>query len=152
AWHHWLLGLPLVGSIRHALATARVGRTLSALLGTGTPALAALAVAREAAGDEAIAERLGRARDRVAEGASLSDALAATGAVTENAVQLAALGEGSGRLPILLAKAADLEEQTAERRTKVLVTLLEPALIVGFAGIVAFVAAALLQAVYTVRP
>jgi type II secretory pathway component PulF len=30
--------------------------------------------------------------------------------------------------------------------------LLEPALIVGFGGLVAFVAAALLQAVYAVRP
>jgi hypothetical protein len=34
----------------------------------------------------------------------------------------------------------------------VLVGLLEPALIIGFAGMVAFVAAALLQAVYSVRP
>src|SRR2546427_2151338 len=55
AWHRWLLSLPLVGPIRHALATARTCRTLSALLGTGTPALAALQIAREAAGDEAIA-------------------------------------------------------------------------------------------------
>jgi type II secretory pathway component PulF len=34
----------------------------------------------------------------------------------------------------------------------VLVGLLEPALIIAFAGLVAFVAAALLQAVYSVRP
>jgi type II secretory pathway component PulF len=39
-----------------------------------------------------------------------------------------------------------------ERGLRTLVTLLEPALIVTFGGLVAFVAAALLQAVYSVRP
>ncbi len=152
AWHAWLLGLPVLGSIRHSLATARVCRTLSALLGTGTPALAALTIAREAAGDHAVAERIDRARDRVAEGASLSAALEAGRVVTPLAIQLAAIGEGSGKLPALLAKAAELEERDAERRLKTLVGFLEPALIVAFAGLVAFVAAALLQAVYAVRP
>ena len=152
AWHAWLLGLPLVGSIRHAVATARAARALGALLGTGTPALAALAVAAEAAGDEAVAARLGRARDRVAEGAGLAAALEATAALPPGTLQLVAIGEGSGRLPALLARAAELEERDAERRLKTLVTYLEPALILAFAGLVAFVAAALLQAVYALRP
>ena len=152
AWHGWLLGLPLVGSIRHALATARTARTLGALLGSGTPALAALAIAQDASGDAAIAERLARARDRVAEGAALSVALSTTQALTETALQLVAIGEGSGRVPALLAKAAELEQREAERRLATLVTFLEPALILAFAGLVAFVAAALLQAVYSLRP
>lgn len=151
-WHAWLLGLPLVGSIRHALATARTARTLGALLGSGTPELAALAIAQDAAGDAAVAERLSRSRDRVAEGAPLSVALSATQALTETAIQLVAIGEGSGQVPALLAKAAELEEREAERRLATLVTFLEPALILAFAGLVAFVAAALLQAVYSLRP
>lgn len=152
AWHAWLLELPLVGVIRHALATARVTRTLGALLGTGTPALSALRIAREAAGDEAVAERLNRAGEQVAQGTSLATALGATGALTEAAQQLVLIGEGAGRLPALLTQAAVLEERNAERRLGTLVTLLEPALILGFAGLVAFVAAALLQAVYSLRP
>ena len=152
AWHVWLLRLPLLGAIRHALATARTSRTLAALLGSGTPALAALAIAQEASGDGAVAERLARARDQVAEGVALSAALSATGALTATALQLAAIGERSGSLPSLLAKAAELEEREAERRLKTLVTFLEPALILAFAGLVAFVAAALLQAVYSLRP
>jgi type II secretory pathway component PulF len=152
AWHEWLLGLPLVGTIRHALASARVCRTLSALLGTGTPALTALAIAEDAAGDAAVANRLRRARERVSEGAALSTALNSTHAVTATSLQLLTIGEGAGRLSPLLAKAAELEERDAERRLKTMLTLLEPALILLFAGIVAFVAAALLQAVYSLRP
>jgi len=152
AWHGWLLRLPVLGRIRFGLATARICRTLGALLGSGTPALPALTIASDAAGDAAVALRLARARDRVSEGAAISTALASTTAITEGAQQLVAIGEASGRLPALLAKAAQLEERDAERRLKALVTLLEPALILAFAGLVAFVAAALLQAVYSLRP
>jgi general secretion pathway protein F len=151
-WHSWLLRVPVIGALRLALASARASRTLGALLGTGTPALAALEIAREAAGDAAVAARIAAARGRVAEGQGLTAALSAAGALTPTALQLAAIGEGSGRLPALLAKAAELDEGEAERRLKTLVSLLEPGLIVVFAGLVAFVAAALLQAVYALRP
>jgi type II secretory pathway component PulF len=152
AWHALLLDLPLVGPLRHSLATARVARTLGALLGTGTPALAALATAREAVGDAAVAERLDAARARVAQGTGLTTALETSRVITSSAIQLSAIGEESGKLPGLLAKAADLEEQDAERRLKTLVSFLEPLLIVAFGGVIAFVAAALLQAVYALRP
>ncbi len=152
AWHGWLLGLPVVGSLRHGLASARAARTLGALLGTGTPALAALEIARDAAGDAAVAGRIAAARSRVAEGQALAAALTATSALTPGALQLAAIGETAGRLPAMLAKAAELDEGEAERRLKTLVSLLEPGLIILFAGLVAFVAAALLQAVYALRP
>jgi len=152
AVHRWLLGLPVVGSLRLSLATARVARTLAVLLDTGTPALQALIIAEGAAGDAAVAARIARARDRVAEGTSLTAALTGTQALTSAALQLLAVGEHAGRVGPVLRKAADLDESRAERSLRVLVGLLEPALIVAFAAMVAFVAAALLQAVYSVRP
>lgn len=151
-WHAWLLRVPVIGAIRHSLASARACRALGALLGSGVPALSALAVGKDAAGDRAIGKRLGKARELVAEGAALSAALASSGAVTAVAVKLAHIGEGSGRLAALLSRAADLDEQTAERRLRTLVSLLEPALILAFALVVALVAAAILQAIYSVRP
>lgn len=152
AWHEQLLRVPVLGLLRHTFATTRVARTLGALLERGTPALSAVAVAQGAAGDAAIAARLDQVRERVGEGQSLAAALGATQAVTETTVQLATIGEGSGRLPALLRQAAELEEQLADTRLRTLVALLEPALIIAFAAVVAFIAAALLQAVYSVRP
>jgi general secretion pathway protein F len=156
AGQRWLAGtlltLPVIGRVRHALATARVGRALGGMLATGLPMLPALDAAREAAGDHAIAERLARARERVAQGAPLTHALEREGAVTAVALQLFAVGESSGRLAEMVLRAGDLAAQDAERGLKTLVTLLEPALIVAFGGLVAFVAVALLQAVYSIRP
>jgi general secretion pathway protein F len=142
----------VIGGLRQSLATARVARTLAVLLDTGTPALQALVIAEGAAGDAEVAARIARARERVAEGASLTVALSGTDALTPAALQLLAVGEQAGRVGTVLLKAADLDEARAERSLRVLVGLLEPALIIAFAGMVAFVAAALLQAVYSVRP
>lgn len=151
-FHAWLLGLSLVGPLRHGVATTRVARALGAMLGTGMPLLTALDAAGDAAGDEAVAMRVQRARERVAAGATLITSLERERALTPLALQLVAVGESSGRLAEMAQRAGDLAAQEAERGLRTLVTLLEPALIVAFGALVAFVAAALLQAVYSVRP
>ena len=151
-WNARLLDLPVIGPLRHGLASARVTRALGALLGTGMSAVPALAVAREAAGDTEVARRLEEAGLRVTEGASLGDALVATRALTPGASELVRIAERSGRLPDLLERSAVLEERAAARRVRSLVATLEPALIIAFAAVVALVAGALLQAIYSVRP
>ena len=151
-WHALLLRLPVIGSVRASLATARLGRSLGALLGVGVPVLAALDGAKDAVGDREVARRLLVARTQVAEGRSLSGAFRDAGLGTPLALQLLAVGEGSGRVPELLTRAADAEAGQGARRLDHAVRLLEPALILAFGLVVAFVAAALLQAIYAVRP
>ena len=153
---HWidqtLLSIPGLGGVRLALATSRVARALGGMLRAGMPLLPALEAARDAAGDEAVAERLTRARERVAQGAPLTAALEREAVLAPSALQLVAVGEASGRLGDMALRAGDLAAQDAERGLKTLVTFVEPSLIVAFGGLVAFVAAALLQAVYAIRP
>jgi general secretion pathway protein F len=151
-WHAWLLASPLLGPIRRSSATARYAHALSALLESGVPAGIALRSAADAAGDAAFGSRLLRARDRVVHGESIAAALMAEDASTLTTIRLVRAGEESGRLAELLAHAAMIEQERAERQVKNAVRLLEPALILAFGGLVAFVAAALLQAVYSVRP
>jgi len=146
------LRLPFIGSVRRALATARVMRALGGMLRAGMPLLPALDAARDAAGDLAIADRLERSRERVVQGAPLAGALEREDALSPNALQLVKVGEASGRVSDMAWSAGNLAAQEAERGLRTLVTVLEPALIVAFGGIVAFTAAALLQAVYSLRP
>ncbi|HJS43593.1 MAG TPA: type II secretion system F family protein, partial [Gemmatimonadales bacterium] len=147
-----LLKLPLIGKVRHALATARVMRALGGMLRAGMPLLPALDAAREAAGDLAIAERITRSRERVVQGSALAAALEREAALSPTALQLVVVGESSGRVAEMALSAGNIAAQEAERGLRTLVTLLEPALIVAFGGLVAFTAAALLQAVYSLRP
>jgi len=147
-----LLKLPFIGKVRHALATARVMRALGGMLRSGMPLLPALDAAREASGDLAIADRMTKSRERVVQGAALAVALEREAALSASALQLVAVGESSGRVAEMALSAGDLAAQEAERGLRTLVTALEPALIVAFGGLVAFTAAALLQAVYSLRP
>jgi type II secretory pathway component PulF len=147
-----MLSLPVIKQVRHPFATARVARALGGMLRAGMPLLPALDAAREAAGDASVAARLTRARERIAQGAPLTASLEREAALSPSALQLLAVGESSGRLGEMALRAGDLAAQEAERALRTLVTLLEPALILAFGGLVAFVAAALLQAVYSLRP
>jgi general secretion pathway protein F len=99
-----------------------------------------------------VASRLARARERVNQGHPLAAALESTGALSPMALQLVAVGEASGELAAMADRAGDIAAQEAERGLKTLVSLMEPALVVFFGSLVAFVAAALLQAVYGLRP
>jgi type II secretory pathway component PulF len=151
-WDAWLLTLPLVGTIRRAAGSARVSAAVASLLESGVPLAPALLAGARAAGDAALEARLMDARGVVIAGTPLSHALTATHATTPTVVRLVRAGEESGRLAEMLSRAAVLEAERARRLVTGAVRLLEPALILVFGGIVAFVAAALLQAVYSVRP
>jgi type II secretory pathway component PulF len=90
-------------------------------------------------------------RDVIA-GRRLSTALDEAGAATPTIVRFVRAGEESGRLAAMLAQGARLERDRAERAVKTMLRLVEPLLVLSFGGMVALVAAALLQAVYAVRP
>ncbi len=150
--HRRLLALPLLGPLRHRFASARVASALGGLLVAGVPVLTALHHAREVAGDRAVAERLSAARADVERGEPLAVALRRHGALSPAALRLAAFGESSGRVAAFLTHAARLDATAAQRAVQRAVTMLEPILILVFGAIVAFIAAALFQAIYSVRP
>jgi type II secretory pathway component PulF len=150
--HDTLLQAPVVGALRRATATTRASLTLATLLETGVPLRQSLIFAAQASGDAAVEARLRRSAQRVESGASIAAAIRETAAFTPLALRLVQAGEESGRLAPMLRHAARIEQDRSERAMKTAVRLLEPVLILLFAGVVALVAAALLQAVYAVRP
>jgi general secretion pathway protein F len=147
-----ILRVPVLGGVRLALATARASRAAASALTAGVPLIPALAAARDAAGDPAVRQRIARASVDVTEGGALAPALERHRALLPSALQLVAVGEASGQLGPMFRRAGALAGTEAERRLRTLVGLLEPGLVVFFGGMVAFVAAALLQAVYALKP
>jgi type II secretory pathway component PulF len=150
--HRLLLTIPLVGDVRHGLATARACRALAGSLESGMPLLLALDAAGDAAGDGEIGVRVCRAREQVAAGSSLARALEEQRVLTAGPLQVLAVGEQSGRLADMAGRAGELAARDAERSMSTAVGMLEPALVILLGGFVTFVAAALLQAIYTLRP
>jgi general secretion pathway protein F len=151
-WHRILLSLPLLGAVRSGTAAARMAHSLSALLESGVSMGTALVFAGRAASDAELEARLTSARAAVTAGEPLSRALALNRATTPTVIRLIRAGEESGRLPAMLDHAARIEQQRADRIVRTGVRLLEPMLLLTFASVVALIAAALLQAIYSVRP
>jgi general secretion pathway protein F len=151
-WHAFLLSVPGIGTVRRLTATARMAHSLAALLESGVPIAAALGHAARASGDAEIEVRLLAARATINSGQPLSQALSDTRAVSPTTAKLVRAGEESGRLPAMLTHAAKIEQQRADQVVKTAVRMLEPMLLLTFASVVALIAAALLQAIYSVRP
>jgi len=147
-----LVRLPLIGSWRRQHLGAGFARTVGELLSGGAPLIPSLQDARDCMTDAVAREETERIRIQVREGGSLNGSIAEGGVFPPVLAQLVALGEESGRLADFLLKAAELLEKKTERTLERLVALVEPAMIVGFGGIVAVVALALLQAIYGVNP
>jgi type II secretory pathway component PulF len=151
-WHTLLFALPVVGNVRRSAATSRAAAALASLLESGVPLASALPYAGRASGDAAEETMLTAARELIVHGERPSVALKRTGSLTPTALRLVRAGEESGRLARMLDHAALLEAARTEQAVRGAVRLIEPVMILAFGGAVALVAAALLQAIYTVRP
>lgn len=149
AWHARRLRLPIVGGIERTLATARFTRALGLMLQGGLPLLPAMRLARTGVTNRAMVLELERATQNVVRGNGLASSL--LGILTPMAVQLLAVGEESGRLDSLALRAASSHDEEVRRRLRTLASLLEPAMILLFGGVVGFVALAMLQAIYAVN-
>ena len=151
AWAQALLAIPAVRTLRQYALAARFSRLVGVLLGGGAPLLTALDDTVESLDDPVARDDAIRIRTRVREGSSLRAAVAEGKLFPPLLSQLIGVGEDAGEVRIFLLKAAEIFEERTERATQRLATLAEPAMIVVFGAIVAFVALSLLQAIYGIN-
>jgi type II secretory pathway component PulF len=150
-WSRIMLGLPGVSTLRRYALAGRFARLVGVLLGGGAPLLTALDDTVESIGDPIARDDVVRIRTRVREGSSLRGAVSDGSLFPTMLAQLIGVGEDAGQLQTFLMKAADIFEERTERATQRLATLAEPAMIIVFGAIVAFVALSLLQAIYGIN-
>lgn len=148
-WHAARLSMPIVGHLEWLAWTGRFTRTLAALLHGGAPVLTALRLARESVDNASLGGQIDAAIARVERGDRLAVSLDRV--LPPLTMQLLAVGEESGSLDAMAARAADSCDIEVQRGLRRLVGLVEPALIVLFGGLVGFVALAMLQAIYSIN-
>lgn len=146
-----VLTIPGVRTLRRYALSARFARLTGVLLGGGAPLLTALDDTIESIGDPVARDEVSRIRTRVREGSSLRAAVSEGSLFPPLLAQLIGVGEDAGQLRTFLVKAAEIFEERTERATQRLATLAEPAMILMFGVIVAFVALSLLQAIYGIN-
>ena len=144
-YHHFILGLPLLGKVSKGLNTARFARTLSILTSSSVPLLESMKISSDVLANLYIRDEVKGASVNVKEGSSLRAALERTKMFPPMMMHMIASGERSGELTQMLGRAADNQDREFESLVGVSLKVFEPLLIVSMAGIVLFIVMAILQ-------
>ncbi len=125
-----LLRIPVFGELIRKAVLARWTRTLSTMFGAGVPLVEALDSVGGAAGNAVYATATEKIQKDVATGTSLTTSMQSTGVFPNMVLQMTSIGEESGALDHMLAKAAEFYENEVDEMVKGLSSLMEPFIIV----------------------
>ncbi|MDH3688955.1 MAG: type II secretion system inner membrane protein GspF [Gammaproteobacteria bacterium] len=142
--HRLMLRMPLLRKFIRGVNTARMARTLAIMVGSGVPLLSAMRASAGVLSNRVLRRSMTTAANEVGEGASFSRALRRSGHFPPLLVQMVASGETSGRLDVMLEKAAIATERELESRIAVMVGLFEPIMILLMGGMVLVIVLAIL--------
>jgi general secretion pathway protein F len=139
-----LLKLPLIGRLIRDLHAARLARTLSTMVASRLPLLEGLKLTTGTISNRALRAASAGIAEAVRTGGSLSGALRRAGVFPPLLVYLAASGEASGKLELMLERAADYLEREFDGFTAAALSLLEPMIIILMGAVVALIVLAIL--------
>lgn len=147
-----VLRLPLLGTGMARFALVRFCRMLGTLIGAGVPLIASLRVAREAIGNQVLADTVSSAIENVQKGHPLARSLESSRLLFPPAViEMISVAEESGRLDQELTRLAAAYEQELDRHLKMMVTLIEPAMLFLMAVVVGGVVIGMLLPIFSLQ-
>ena len=145
------LKLPVLGDVWIKFQMAQFSRILATLLRGGTPLVAGLDTASNAMASRLISGSIQRATRRVSEGQSLHLALSETRLVPELALEMIEVGEASGALAPMLASVAQFYDEETNMKTGLLISVIEPTVLIGMAILVFFILLALYLPLFSLQ-
>lgn len=142
------LKIPLIGPVFESAALSRFSRTLGTLTRSGVSLLPALQIVENTIDNKLLAQVLSSVAEDTKGGDSLAAPLKKSGMFPSSVIQMISVGEESGKLDKMLLKVALIEERHMRGRTKTLISLLAPAMILGIGALIGFIVVALLLPIF----
>ncbi len=130
------LKIPVIGGIFRRFAITQFTRSLSTLLGGGTPLVPSLENAAEAIGNRFISRRVADVVPRVREGGELWRALEGTGIFTNLTIEMIKVGESSGALEEMLASVSEFYDEEIDVLLARVISFVEPLILVFMGGVI----------------
>lgn len=131
--------LPVMKDVTKNIVTARLTRTLGTLMASGVLLIQGMEVTQKILGNAVIAEKIGEVISEIKKGKGLTVPLMAMRYFPPMVLSMIKIGEESGSLDFALDKSADFYDQEVETSLQRLAALIEPAVIVLMALVVAFI-------------
>lgn len=142
------LNLPVYGKLQTKTECARLGRTMSTLLGAGVPMIEAIGIAGRSMTNYHYIKAMNMARDQVIRGVPFSRPLKVCGLFPPMVVHMVSIGEETGNLEDMLVNLADYYEDDVQVATEQLMALMEPIIIVVMAITVATLIMSIMQPMF----
>jgi type IV pilus assembly protein PilC len=131
--------LPVFGPLFLKVAVARFSRTLSVLIRAGVNILAALDIVARTAGNSLIEDAVLKTKSSIQSGETLAKPLVDSGIFPPMVTRMVDVGERTGALENMLSKVADFYEDQVDATVGMLMSLIEPLLIVFLGVMVGFI-------------
>ena len=145
-----LLRIPIFGALINKSVIARWTRTLSTMFAAGVPLVEALDSVGGSAGNAVYAEATQKIQRDVSTGSALTTAMQSTGVFPNMVLQMTSIGEESGSLDHMLAKAAEFYEDEVDDMVKGLSSLMEPIIIVVLGTIIGGIVVAMYLPIFKI--
>jgi type IV pilus assembly protein PilC len=138
-----IINAPLIGDVIQKISVARMSRTMSTLLSSGINMLEAIDIASKTSGNYVIEMALKNCKDAVTVGKPFNVPLSRQKEIPQMVAQMVSIGEQSGSLDTMLGKVADFYEEEVESSIRGMTSLIEPIMMVGLGGAIAFILVAM---------
>jgi len=142
------LNSPVMGPLIKKVEIARFTRTLSTLLENGVPILGALQIVLETVGNAVIKQDIEKASAAVKEGSGLAAGLSGSVSIPPAVMSMIAIGEEGGHVEKSLLKVALGYERESDEAIKIMMSLIEPLLILTLGVIVGFIVISMLLPIF----
>jgi len=145
------LKLPLFGGLIKKTGLARFSRSFGVLLGSGIPILQAIHISMLTLDNEIFKAELKKIEKSLTDGASLAHGVENSDYFPSFMSNMIAVGEKSGNLESALMEIAHFYEREVRKITKVITSLLEPAIILVMGLVVGFIVFAMLLPIFEIN-
>lgn len=144
-----MLSTPYLGKTIGQFALVRFARMLGTLVAAGVPLVNSLKVAREAIGNQILADSVSHAIEQVQRGEPLSKSLAGnTKLFPPSVLEMIAVAEETARLDKELLRMATTYETDLDRQLRMLVAIAEPVMLFGMAAFIGTIVISMLLPVF----
>ena len=147
-WDRVKLRIPVMGEVFRAAALGRFARTLGTLEVSGVSLLPALEIVKNTVGNRFIARNIEHVTEETRGGDSLAGPIRKLEMFPPTMVQMIAVGEETGRLGPMLLQVAGIQERLVRTKSKTLISLLAPMLILVVGALIGFIVISLLLPIF----
>jgi type II secretory pathway component PulF len=143
--------LPVFGELIKKEGLARFSRSFGVLLGTGIPVLQAIKILILTVDNEIFKIALRNVEKSIVDGESLAKGIEYSAYFPPFMINMIAVGEKGGHLEQVLLEIAHFYEREVRKITKIVTSLLEPAIILVMGLIVGFIVFAMLLPIFEIN-